>query len=407
VSGATGGYELQYASTSGAVAGSAAIACASSQYQVHTDLDLGQWYWRVRAKNGDGVWGAWSSTWSFTVTWAYTMTPIPADGGSTTDTTPVLDWSDVSGATGGYELQYASTFGGVAGSTAIACGVSQYQYSAPLAMSDMIYWRVRAKNADSVWGAWSSTWSFVVRLLDMLPIPAGSFSNGTSTVTLSAFKMSKYEVTQSLYQTITGTNPSYFSGNTDAATCPVEQVTWYDAVEFCNKLSLAEGLQTVYTINSRSPSSGYPILSASVSADWTKNGYRLPTEAQWEYAARAGTTTAYYWGSASDDATAGQYAWYTNNSSSKTHGVGQKLSNAFGLYDMAGNVWEWCWDWYDIYLSGAQTNPTGASSGAYRIIRGNGWFYWTAIDLASARRGWGLPGNRFDYIGIRVVIPIQ
>ena len=240
----------------------------------------------------------------------------------------------------------------------------------------------------------------------MVSIPAGSFNNGTSVVTLSAFHMTKYDITQSQYKAITGTNPSYFSSNSDAATCPVEGVTWYDAVEFCNKLSTANGLSPVYTITGRTPATGYPIMSATVTADFTQSGYRLPTEAQWEYACRAGTTTTYFWGNTSGDpdTTTESYAWYLSNSSNTTHGVGQKLPNPWGLYDIVGDVSQWCWDWYGTYPSTAQTNPTGPSSGTYRVLRG-GDFESYSDNLASAHRSDNDPDFEYGAVGFRVCAP--
>jgi len=178
-------------------------------------------------------------------------------------------------------------------------------------------------------------------------------------------------------------------------------VTWYDAVEFCNKLSEREGLTKAYTITGRNPSTGYPITSATVTVNWETNGYRLPTEAEWEYACRAWTTTAHNTGETISDNT----GWYRDNSSyEKTHEVGKKPANAWGLYDMHGNVWEWCWDWYGTYASGAQTDPRGAASGSYRVVRGGGWNS-SGRNLRSADRYFYYPYSRYSDIGFRLLRP--
>jgi formylglycine-generating enzyme required for sulfatase activity len=267
------------------------------------------------------------------------------------------------------------------------------------------------------------TVTVIIEQIEMVSIPAGTFTMGSPTteanrisnetqhsVTLSGFKMGKYQVTQEQYQAIMGTNPSNFNGSTgnEPATGetqgkrPVECVTWYDAVEFCNKLSAQESLQSVYTISGRTPASGYPITSATVTADFTKNGYRLPTEAQWEYACRAGTTTAWNTGNTFSDNT----GWYYSNSGSKTHEVGKKPANAWGLHDMHGNVVEWCWDWYgSSYYSSSPTNdPMGASSGTSRVERG-GYYNIFAAELRSAYRDYDRPNFRYDFIGFRLVRP--
>jgi formylglycine-generating enzyme required for sulfatase activity len=162
-----------------------------------------------------------------------------------------------------------------------------------------------------------------------------------------------------------------------------------------------EGLESVYTIAERKPATGYPINNASVTADWSKNGYRLPTEAQWEYACRAGTTTIHNTGNTISDDT----GWYSANSNGKTHQVGLKPANAWGLYDMHGNVWEWCWDLYGVYTSDTQIDPIGASSGLDRVDRGGSWDSIT-IHLRSAYRSVAYPHYRNTTLGFRLVRPL-
>ena len=239
----------------------------------------------------------------------------------------------------------------------------------------------------------------------MVRVPGGSFQMGDTngggsdnekpvhTVTLNSFSIGKYEVTQVLYESVMGNNPSLFSGGN----LPVEQVTWYDAIEFCNRLSEKEGLHPVYTIG-----------DLTVTADWNKNGYRLPTEAQWEYAAKGGNKSlGNYMYSGSDNAD--EVAWYGDNSGSSTHTVGTKKPNGLGIYDMSGNVWEWCWDSYEDYPNEAQTNPASTSSGFFRVLRGGGWGD-TAGNVRSSTRsgsGWsdGYPSTGPGDLGFRLVRP--
>jgi formylglycine-generating enzyme required for sulfatase activity len=163
---------------------------------------------------------------------------------------------------------------------------------------------------------------------------------------------------------------------TDGTINPVEKVSWTDAVEFCGKLSAMPAEKTAGHV------------------------YRLPTEAEWEYACRSGTTTAYGFG---DDASRlGDYGWSRSNSDSKPHPVGEKKPNAWGLYDMHGNVWEWCQDWYAAYPSGSATDPTGATSGSNRVFRGGGWGHGARF-CRSAYRFWSTPGIRINDLGFRVL----
>jgi formylglycine-generating enzyme len=255
---------------------------------------------------------------------------------------------------------------------------------------------------------------------DMVWIAGGTFTMGqpdisnatpVHSVTLNGFYMGKYQVTQEKYQTVMGSNPSNFSSNPATGETqnkrPVENVTWYDALVFCNKLSKNEGLSPAYSIKGSTDTAVWGTVPTDSNSDWNavviiagSTGYRLPTEAQWEYACRAGTTTAYNTGDTISDDT----GWYTNNSESKTHEVGKKPANAWGLYDMHGNVWERCWDWNGSYSSGAQTNPMGASSGTYCVIRGGGWFN-SAEGLRSAYRSYDDLISRVPHLGFRLVRP--
>jgi len=213
--------------------------------------------------------------------------------------------------------------------------------------------------------------------MEMVLIPAGSFVMGSEAhdsqkpvhpVSISKpFYVGKYEVTQAQWEEVMGDNPSHFKGREH----PVEMVSWEDVQGFIRRLNEKEGT----------------------------TGYRLPTEAEWEYAARAGTSTAYFFGDDGEELF--NYAWYKDNSENKTQVVGLKEPNAWGLYDVHGNVWEWVEDWYGEYQAEAVTDPTGPSDGSRRGLRGGSW-YGNADNCRVAARDDGMPGNRRDTLGFRL-----
>jgi formylglycine-generating enzyme required for sulfatase activity len=200
---------------------------------------------------------------------------------------------------------------------------------------------------------------------------AGDWEKPAHAVTLTKpFYLGKFEVTQAQYQQVMGTNPSGLKGRDR----PVENVSWDDAQGFCKKASEKTGLVV-----------------------------RLPTEAEWEHACRDGTRTAFYTGDAETDLD--RAAWYDKNSNRTTHPVGQKVPNAWGLYDMHGNVWEWCADWLGGYGAGAMTDPQGPAEGPSRVLRGGSW----SCDpggCRSAYRLWATPDARLDLIGFRVAADV-
>jgi formylglycine-generating enzyme required for sulfatase activity len=223
-------------------------------------------------------------------------------------------------------------------------------------------------------------------------IPAGQFTMGSPptedrrnadetqhlvTITRS-FWLKATPVTQAEYEALMGTNPSHFKSG--EANCPVENVSWLDAVAYVNKLSDREGLPPAYDANG-----GFAGLDC--------RGYRLPTEAEWEYACRAGSSAARY-------GELEQVAWHKENAGYTTHPVAQKRPNAWGLYDMLGNVWEWTNDWYGFYPTGAVTDPVGPASGGFRVGRGGSWGN-VAQFVRAAGRGGVTPGGRDRNLGFR------
>jgi len=199
---------------------------------------------------------------------------------------------------------------------------------------------------------------------EMVRLPGGRFVMGDKDevdatpheVAVSPFYMDKHLVTQEQYRRVMGDNPSRWKGDRN----PVEQVRWSDAVKFCNARSRLEGLQPCYDLE-------------TWQCNFEANGYRLPTEAEWEYSCRAGTQTPYFF--SSDASKLGDYAWFDKNSGGRPQPIGQKRPNAWGLYDMIGNVWQWCNDFYkvDYYSESPQENPRGPKEGDNKVVRGGAW----------------------------------
>ncbi|MDR2150166.1 MAG: formylglycine-generating enzyme family protein [Spirochaetaceae bacterium] len=232
----------------------------------------------------------------------------------------------------------------------------------------------------------------------------------THTVNVDSFYMGIFEITQKEYFALMGTNPSVFKGDD----LPVEKVSWYDAIEYCNARSIKEGLIPAYSIDKSRQDPNNKVQNTldpfkwTVSWDKNANGYRLPTEAEWEYACRAGTNTPFYTGENITTAQANYDGNYPYNGHTQgiyretTTVVGSFPANQWGLYDMHGNVWEWCWDWYGIFTTSVQTNPTGAATGSGHVLRGGSW-QELARDLRSASRTDASPTRRGMYLGFRVV----
>lgn len=191
--------------------------------------------------------------------------------------------------------------------------------------------------------------------------------------------MGAHEVTQSEYQAVVGSNPSQFPGDPNR---PVETVSWHDATNYCMRLTEQER------------------LAGRLPSGWV---YRLPTEAEWEFAARAESAERFSFGDDPGYSLLGEYAWYGDTDGSTTHAVAGKLPNRWGLFDMSGNVWEWCSDWYGSYPGGASTDPQGVTTGSNRVLRGGSW-YDSAIGCRSAYRGSGDPSYQARSIGFRTVL---
>ncbi|WP_129662516.1 SUMF1/EgtB/PvdO family nonheme iron enzyme [Phytoactinopolyspora endophytica] len=219
----------------------------------------------------------------------------------------------------------------------------------------------------------------------MIDVPAGQVTlsdrrtQRSWAVELAPYQLGAFPITQALFAEVTDERPSTAVGNR----LPVEGVSWWDAARFCNALSRREGLEPTYLLHADAENPADTENPADIEWDASADGYRLPTEAEWEHACRAGTTGARY-------GPLDEIAWYRRNSHERIHDVGGKRANTWGLYDTLGNVWEWCWDLYDAEVYGT-----------YRVLRGGGWFdeHWSC--RASVRRR-SHPTFQIDDVGFRV-----
>lgn len=254
---------------------------------------------------------------------------------------------------------------------------------------------------------------------DFVRIPPGTFTMGSPEsepghfddetlhrVTLTrGFELCRHPVTQAEWQALMGWNDSKFAGRPD---CPVESVTWFDAVAYCNERSRREARTPAYVLTDTA-CTGRHLTGADVRWDRAADGYRLPTDAEFEYACRAGTTTAFPSGpvtvpdprGCSRERNLDAIAWYCSNSGGHTHPVMTKAPNGWGLFDMSGNVQQWCWDWFRVPGDTAVADPTGPLGGSVRVWRGGGWNY-DPRHCRAADRGRDGPDEYFPEIGLRV-----
>ncbi len=331
---------------------------------------------------------------------------------------PIFVWSEVLGVSR-YHIQIASTTTLEDGKEIPDPAYMKYEDSAcpanyidltgvVSANSGQAYWRVSAYDSDAgEWGAWSDTgYTYIGSAnAELVAVAGGSFTMGSDAdstsdtfpahvVNLDSFFIGKYEVSEYDFLSSSGSyielnDGTYYYGSDYL---PAYDVPWKDAITYCNYLSEQENLDPVYTFG-----------LGGVTADFSKNGFRLPTEAEWEYAARGGAKSQGYTYAGSNNAD--DCAWYEWNASG-TQELGSKIPNELGIYDMSGNVWEWCWDWYgaDSYYSlDTMENPAGPESGSYRVIRGGCILSWTS-DLETTRRYYMTPTEYHDTdVGFRVV----
>jgi len=297
------------------------------------------------------------------------------------------------------------------------------EYIDPLTVSDNTTVKARAFKLGWIDSPTASA-SYVINftLGQMISVPGGTFFMGNLTatgypadetpehqVTVSGFSIGKYQVTQLEWQTVMSTSPAFFAGNLYN---PVENMSWYEALVYCNRRSILESLTPVYSINSSANPDNWGAIPTinddawnTVVCNWSANGYRLPTEAEWEYAARGATSPLDYLFSGSNNAI--EVAWFRLNSEGRTHIVGHLSTNQLGIHDMSGNVNEWCWDWYlaNYYETSPASNPTGPDSpgsAGWRTARGGDWDSYNDDLVRIKNREGKVPYYHTSSYGLRI-----
>jgi formylglycine-generating enzyme required for sulfatase activity len=290
---------------------------------------------------------------------------------------------------------------------------SSPEYTEPVEIAHSTILKARAYHED-----WNPSDVAAARytIPEMVFLPGGTINIGDTRgegiedelpvhqVTISDFYLGKYPVTQLEWIDVMDNNPSALSGRPEH---PVESINWYATLVYCNKRSIKEGLTPVYTIDGSTNPDDWGEIPTSTSASWSAviaawqaDGYRLATESEWEFAARAGTNNPDYLYSGSDFAD--DVAWHSGNAGGSTQPVGSKNPNAFGLFDMSGNVYEWVWDWRDLYTGEDKINPTGPETGTMKVERGGSYTQLSSRARVSHRTH-TLPRNGNHHRGLRVV----